>query len=135
MQERSTCNIAGQTVYMYVEEQVRIAGAHVQKQIEERREHGNAEVDDGEERHHLEGAPQRLDQFTAEADSDNIHAYLPEVYLEEAEGEGRPEPEDRRQQVTWCYAQDAHRLLGERQAIGKQHYHANGFHAGAGVAQ
>lgn len=57
------------------------------------------------------------------------------MYLEEAEGEGRPEPEGRRQQVTWRHAQDAHRLLGEGQAVGEQHHHADGFHAGAGVAE
>lgn len=84
-------------MYVYVEEQVRVAGAHVEEQVEERREHGDAEVDDGEERHHLEGAPQGLDELAAEADGDDVHAYLPKVYLEEAEGEGRPEPEGRRQ--------------------------------------
>lgn len=57
------------------------------------------------------------------------------MYLQEAEGEGRPEPEDRRQQVTWRDAQDAHRLLGEGQAVREQHHHADEFHAGAGVAQ
>lgn len=56
-QEKSTCDVAGQAVYVYVEEQVRVAGAHVEEQVEERREHGDTEVDDGEERHHLEGAP------------------------------------------------------------------------------
>lgn len=44
-------------MYVYVEEQVWVAGAHVEKQIEERREHGDTKIDDGEERHHLEGAP------------------------------------------------------------------------------
>jgi len=44
-------------MYVYVEEQVRIVGAHVEKQVEERREHGDTEVDNGKKRHHLEGAP------------------------------------------------------------------------------
>lgn len=57
------------------------------------------------------------------------------MYLEEAEAEGRPEPEDRRQQVTWRHAQDAHRLLGVGQAIGYEHHHADEFHAGASVTE
>lgn len=55
--------------------------------------------------------------------------------LQEAEGEGRPEPEDRWQKVTWRYAQDAHRLLGEGQAVGEQHDHADELDTGARVAQ
>jgi len=57
------------------------------------------------------------------------------VYLEEAKGEGRPEPEDRRQQVTWRHAQDAYRFLGEGQAIREQHHHADGLDAGAGITE
>lgn len=62
---RDSCDVAGQAVYVYAEEHIRVAGAHVEKQVEERREHGDAEVDDGEERHHLEGAPEGLDQLAA----------------------------------------------------------------------
>lgn len=133
--ESDTCDVTGQAVYVYIEEQVRVAGAHVEKQVEERREHGHAEVDDGEERHHLHCAPERLDQLAAQADGHYVRAHLPEVYLQEAEGERRPEPEGRRQQVTWRHAQDAHRLLGEGQAVREQHYHAYELDAGAGVAQ
>lgn len=122
-------------MYVYVKEQIRVAGAHVEKQVEERCENGDTKVDDSEKRHHLECAPQRLDQFATQADSDDVHAYFPEMYLQETEGEGRPEPERRRQQVTWRHAQNAHRLLGEGQAIRKQHHHADGFDAGAGIAQ
>jgi len=57
------------------------------------------------------------------------------VHLQEAKGEGRPEPEDRRQQVTWRHAQDAHRILGKGQTIRKQHHYADEFDAGASVAQ
>lgn len=100
-------------MYVCVKEQIRIVGTHIEEQIEERREHSYAEVDDSEEGHHLESAPERLDQFAAEAHGDDVRAYFPKVYLQEAKGEGRPEPEDRWQKVTWCHAQDAHRLLGK----------------------
>lgn len=42
---------------MYVEEEVRVIRAHVEEQVEERGEHGDAEIHDCEERHHLESAP------------------------------------------------------------------------------
>lgn len=134
-EKEDTCNVAGQAMYMYVEEQVRIVGAHVKKQVEERRKYGDAEVDDGEERHHLHGAPERLDQLAAQADGDDVRTHFPEVYLEETEGERSPEPEGRRQQITWRYAQDPHRLLRERQTVREQHDHADKLDTGAGVAQ
>lgn len=56
------------------------------------------------------------------------------MYLQEAEGEGGPEPEDRWQEITWRHAQDAHRLLGKGQAIGEQHHHTDELDAGARVA-
>lgn len=104
-------------MYMYVEKQVRVVGAHVEKQVEERREYGDAEVDDGKERHHFHGSPKRFNQLATQADGDNVCAHLPEVYFEKAEGERSPEPEGRWQQVTWRHAQNSHRLLRERQAI------------------
>lgn len=44
-------------MYVYVKEQIRIAGAHVEEKVVERGEHGDTEVYDGEEGHHFEGAP------------------------------------------------------------------------------
>jgi len=44
-------------MYVYIEEQEGVARAHVEKQVEERGEHGDAEINEGEERHHLDGAP------------------------------------------------------------------------------
>lgn len=134
-EDKDTCDVASQAMYVYVEEQVRVVRAHVKEQVEERREHGDTEVDDREERHHLDGAPERLDQLAAQADGDDVRAHLPEVYLEEAEGKRSPEPEGRWQQVTWRYAQDPHRLLGEGQAVREQHDYANELDTGAGVAQ
>lgn len=54
---KDTCNVASQSMYVCVKEQIRIVGTHIEEQVEERREHGDAKVDDGKEGHHLESAP------------------------------------------------------------------------------
>lgn len=130
-----TCDVASEAVYVYVEEQIGVAGAHVEKEVEEGGENGDAEIDDGEEGHHLHGAPEGLDELAAQADGDRVDAHLPEVYLEKAEGEGRPYPEGRRQEVTWCDAERQYRLLHVGETVREEDDDTYEFDAGARVAE
>lgn len=94
---RQAGHIAGQAVHVYVEQQLHVTGARVHCQIEQRGQTGHAGVHHPEELDHLPSAPQRLDQFAAQADSHDVDGHLPRVQLHAPKTERRPEVERRRQ--------------------------------------
>ena len=95
---------ASLTVDMNFKEQLGVKGEHVEQVIEEGRDDGDPDVDHDKKQHHLERTPERLQQLSHQRQDYQVQDDLPEVDLEEAVGEGGPDPEVGRPEVAGSHA-------------------------------
>lgn len=100
-----------------VKEQLRVERDHVENVVEDGGEEGDAHVDDGKEDDHLNGAPKRLEQLPDQHNDGHVDEHLPEVHLEEAVREGRPDPKVGRPKVARGHADGSNEVRVEGESV------------------
>lgn len=103
-----------------VEQKFRVFGDHRVEQIVETGQDRHPGVGDGKILQHLHLAPGRFDKLPAQTHRNQIDQHFPEVQLDEAEGEYRPDPEGRWHQISRRDAQDVHGTVREGQRVSDQ---------------
>lgn len=83
----------------------------------------------------MQFTPQRFDELAADGHHSHVQKHLPQVRLEEAERERRPEPKRRREQVAGRHAEHCGRPGPERKEIAHGQHARYDFDAQTGVVE